>query len=190
MSSKLDIGVRYILPAIPFLYLFTTIQLARPKLIWILASLMFVTAIETALVHPDYMSYFNLAAGGPSNGDRYALDNNLDWNQDIFRLATWIHTNANNRPYTLRLTGQRNRPLITKLGLNPSSLEATPHGKLILITKNTRLLDGHLPWLAHYKPIAHIGYSIDVYDLTNVPPNPDEPDDIPIIDDPWATTKP
>ena len=188
MASKLDIGVRYLLPAIPFLYLFTTIQLARLSLIWILLPLILCAGIETAAVHPDYMSYFNLAAGGPSHGDRFALDNNLDWNQDILRLANWIHKNDHGRPYALRLTARRNRPILLKLGLDASALEAPPHNRLVFITKNTRLIDGRLPWLSHHQPIAHIGYSIDVYDLTTDPPNPAEPDDIPLIDDPWQTT--
>jgi hypothetical protein len=187
MASKLDIGVRYMLPAIPFLYLFTTIQLSRNGLVWVLGSLMVFAAIETAWVHPDYMSYFNLAVGGPSHGDRYALDNNLDWNQDILRLADWIHQHGDDRPYAIRLAGRRNRPLLVKLGLDRSALEASPHGRLLFISKNARLIDGRLPWLARYQPIGHVGYSIDVYDLTG-PAKADEPDDVPIVDDPWLVS--
>jgi hypothetical protein len=188
MASKLDIGVRYILPAIPFLYLFVTIQLSRGPLLWVLGALMLCTSIETAWVHPDYMSYFNLAVGGPAQGDRYALDNNLDWNQDVLRLATWIHENGHGRPYAIRLAGRRNRPVLLKLGLDGSALEASPHGRMLFISKNARLIDGRLPWLARCQPIAHVGYSIDVYDLTG-PFNPGEPDDVPIVDDPWLTPK-
>jgi hypothetical protein len=188
MASKLDIGVRYLLPAIPFLYLFATMQLARGTLVWLLGILMLFTAIETAVVHPDYMSYFNLAVGGPAHGDRYALDNNLDWNQDVLRLATWIEQNAHGRPYAIRLAGRRNRPILLKLGLDGSALEASPHGRLLFISKNTRLIDGRLPWLWRYQPIAHVGCSIDVYDLTG-PAKPDEPDDVPIVDDPWLAPK-
>ncbi len=93
MAAKLDIGIRYILPAIPFLYLFVASQLARPGWTVLLGVLILSAAIETAAVHPDYLSYFNIAAGGPSNGDRFALDTNLDWNQDVYRMAAWIHSN-------------------------------------------------------------------------------------------------
>src|SRR5208282_2638465 len=145
---------------------------------WILTGLILIAGIETAAVHPDYMAYFNLAAGGPSRGDRFALDNNLDWNQDLFRLADWIRQNDHGRPYALRLSAQRNRPLLLKLGLDGAALEAPPHGRLLFISKNSRLIDGRLPWLAQHRPIDPVGYSIDVYDLTG-PPRPNEPDDIP-----------
>ena len=90
MAGNIDIGIRYILPAIPFLYLFIAAQLARPRWGWLLACLILCSAVETAAVHPDYLSFFNIAAGGPSRGQRFALDSNLDWNQDVYRLADWI----------------------------------------------------------------------------------------------------
>jgi hypothetical protein len=188
MAAKLDIGIRYILPAIPFLYLFVAAQLARPRWIVLLACLILCSAIETAAVHPDYLSYFNVAAGGPSRGDRFALDTNLDWNQDVYRLADWIHANLHGRPYAIRLNGLRNKALIEKLGLDPNALDAPPHGRILFMSKSSRLIDGRLSWLARRKPIAHIGYSIDVYDLTG-PARPDEPDDAPVRDDLGAVAK-
>jgi 4-amino-4-deoxy-L-arabinose transferase-like glycosyltransferase len=181
MAGNIDIGIRYILPAIPFLYLFTAVQLARPGWKWVLGGLMLCSAVETAAVHPDYLGYFNLAAGGSSRGQRFALDSNLDWNQDVYRLADWIHARADGHPYAIRLSGRRNKPLLAALGLDPQSLEASPHGKLLFISKNVRLIDGRLPWLAQHQPIARIGCSIDVYDLTG-PAAPTEADDIPPAD--------
>jgi hypothetical protein len=179
MTSHIDIGIRYLLPAIGFLYLFAAIQLARPGWGWLLACFMLCAAVETAVVHPDYLSYFNFAAGGPSRGDRFALDSNLDWNQDVYRLADWIGANAPLRPYAIRLTGRRNAPLLLLLHLDPDSLVASPHGRLLFISKNVRLVDRRLPWLSRYHPIAEVGYSIDVYDLPPGP-KPGEPDDAPV----------
>jgi hypothetical protein len=188
MAAKLDIGIRYILPALPFLYLFVAAQLARPRWIILLAALILCSAMETAAVHPDYLSYFNVAVGGPANGDRFALDTNLDWNQDVFRLADWIGANLHGRPYAIRLNGNRNKPLLEKLGLDPKSLDASPHGKILFMSKTARLIDGRLAWLSRRQPIAHVGYSIDVYDLTG-PPRPDEPDDAPRPDELELPTK-
>jgi hypothetical protein len=181
MTSHIDIGIRYILPAIGFLYLLAAIQLARPGWGWLLACLVLCAAVETAAVHPDYLSYFNIAAGGPSRGDRFALDSNLDWNQDVYRLADWIGANAPARPYAIRLTGRRNAPLLRQLHLDPDSLIASPHGRLLFISENVRLIDRPLPWLSHYRPIARVGDSIDVYDLPPGP-NPAEPDDAPVYE--------
>ena len=42
---------------------------------------------ETLAVHPHEISFFNLAAGGPSRGHLWLNDSNLDWGQDLVRLA-------------------------------------------------------------------------------------------------------
>jgi hypothetical protein len=141
--------------------------------------------VETALVHPDYLSFFNVAAGGPARGERYALDSNLDWNQDVIRLSQWLHTNAAGRPYALRLIGQRNKPLLAALGLDRHSLSAPLHGGLLCISKDVRLMDSDYTWLSRRAPIARVGYSIDVYDLSGPAPA-GEPEDAPQMDDPSA----
>jgi len=181
MAGNIDIGIRYILPAIPFLYLFVVQQLSRPRWQWILALLMLCSAVEGAALHPDYLSYFNLVAGGPAGGQRFALDSNIDWNQDVYRMAEWIDRNAAGRPYAIRLNGSRNAWLLARLGLNRFAIDAPPHGHLLFISKNVRCIDRTLTWLQNHHPIAQIGDSIDVYDLTG-PPTPDEPDDMPMHD--------
>jgi hypothetical protein len=89
--SRLDIGVRYLLPLFPFLYLFvgqigwapTRVRLVLlvPLLAWVVAG--------TAAVAPHYLAYFNELAGGPSGGYRYLVDSNLDWGQDLPGLRAW-----------------------------------------------------------------------------------------------------
>jgi hypothetical protein len=37
-----------------------------------------------------YLAYFNPLAGGPDGGHRVLLDSNLDWGQDLPRLAAWM----------------------------------------------------------------------------------------------------
>ena len=105
--------------AIGLLYLFVVWQLAREGRVWVLVCLIGIAAVETAAVHPDYLSYFNVAAGGPGNGEKFAADSNLDWGQDVLRMSKWIKNNAADRPYAARLSGQRNKPLLAELGLNP-----------------------------------------------------------------------
>ena len=36
------------------------------------------------------LAYFNALAGGHDGGDRVLLDSNLDWGQDLPRLAAWM----------------------------------------------------------------------------------------------------
>jgi hypothetical protein len=46
--------------------------------------------VTHALIWPDYLAYFNLAAGGPDRGHEYLLDSNLDWGQDLVALREFI----------------------------------------------------------------------------------------------------
>jgi len=40
-------------------------------------------------IHPHYLAYFNELVGGPANGHRFLADSNLDWGQDLLRLAAY-----------------------------------------------------------------------------------------------------
>jgi hypothetical protein len=42
------------------------------------------------LIHPDYLSYFNILAGGPRNGHKWLIDSNLDWGQDLPALREYM----------------------------------------------------------------------------------------------------
>ena len=183
MAGHIDIGVRHILPAIPFLYLFVCQTLLRPRWAWLLSCMICASAIETALIHPDYLSFFNIAVGGPTHGANYALDSNLDWNQDVIRLSDFLENHPSFREYAVRLSGERNRPLLSALGLDPYSLTAPLHSGLLFISENVRRMNGEYAWLSRHQPIAHIGYSIDVYKLSSPAP-PDEPEDHPPPDEP------
>jgi len=46
MTGKLQIGIRHILPVIPFIYLFTVIYLRRGRWIWALLPLIAFSALE------------------------------------------------------------------------------------------------------------------------------------------------
>ncbi len=49
--------------------------------------------LETLAIHPHYLSFFNVAAGGPDNGPRLLSDSNVDWGQDLRRLQLWMAEN-------------------------------------------------------------------------------------------------
>jgi hypothetical protein len=46
--------------------------------------------LTTLSIHPHYLSYFNLFAGGPENGYNVLIDSNVDWGQDLLRLQEWM----------------------------------------------------------------------------------------------------
>jgi len=119
IRSRLNIGVRHILPTIPFIYALTARQISNwirgniteriqnyrgfwqlLGLYWnrikktVLIILLFMWAILTVIfVYPSFLAYFNEIAGGPNNGYKYVVDSNLDWGQDILRLSDYIKIN-------------------------------------------------------------------------------------------------
>jgi hypothetical protein len=96
MASRLNIGVRHILPIYPLV-----IMLAAAGFAWlsrtgktaalVTAVLLIVgTGAEVARAYPSDLAFFNAAAGGPDNGSRYLVDSNLDWGQDLKGLKSWM----------------------------------------------------------------------------------------------------
>src|SRR5262249_30716094 len=99
IRSNMNIGVRHLLPAFPFTFILVSNQIvllyrkiaAHGATMWgfrvILAGLLLWQAASVLRVHPSYLAYFNELAGGPDGGWKYANDSNLDWGQDVKRLA-------------------------------------------------------------------------------------------------------
>ena len=105
--SNLQLGYRYILPVLPFLFLMAgralsvipsearnlaaqgKQRLARLEILVgvALAAWLVIGAVVT---FPNHLSYFNELAGGPNNGYRYMTDSNVDWGQDLPALKNWI----------------------------------------------------------------------------------------------------
>ncbi len=93
--SRVQIGERYLLAAYPFLIL--ALACIAPALLekrrggLVLAVLGLLHAAPTLAAAPGgVLSYFNLLAGGRLGGHRVLVDSNLDWGQDLPRLAAWM----------------------------------------------------------------------------------------------------
>jgi hypothetical protein len=92
VSRGLNVGLRHILPAYPFMY-----AGAGAALAWLwrcrgggraLSVAAGIACILPALTtYPHYLAFFNRACGGPSNGYRLTVDSNIDWGQDLPALA-------------------------------------------------------------------------------------------------------
>jgi 4-amino-4-deoxy-L-arabinose transferase-like glycosyltransferase len=93
--QNINIGIRHILPAYPFLLVLIARvvrygskhqKLAR----WILGLLCIWAVWEAALIYPHYLAYFNGLVGGPSGGRYMLVDSNLDWGQDLKGLKGYM----------------------------------------------------------------------------------------------------
>lgn len=120
ITSNLNIGVRHILPTLPFIYLLVARQTIRwinsftaeePRTILDILKNLYNTYIKkigrgtvatilliwmffsTLLVWPYYLSYFNGLGGGVTYGYLIATDSNYDWGQDLKRLKDFVNEN-------------------------------------------------------------------------------------------------
>jgi len=117
MQSPLNIGIRHLMPTIPFIYIlaagvwkrwiakinlpmgeFTSASLTAMTRSFAVSAIkyMFLVAliawlfIETAFAAPYFLSYFNEFGDGISGGYHYVTDSNYDWGQDLLRLQSWV----------------------------------------------------------------------------------------------------
>jgi 4-amino-4-deoxy-L-arabinose transferase-like glycosyltransferase len=109
LQSALNIGYRHLLPILPNLLLLVA-GLSGSRVQWpgwrwswpggresaigwglvIGWSAVVLLLLATLWIHPHYLSFFNLAAGGPANGFQILVDSNVDWGQDLLRLKAWM----------------------------------------------------------------------------------------------------
>ena len=100
ISSRMNIGLRHILPIYPFLFVLLgggAAHLWRGGGVWTKRGLALLGVWQlwsSMAVYPHYLSYFNEVAGGAENGHRVLLDSNLDWGQDLKGLKRWMDANG------------------------------------------------------------------------------------------------
>ena len=105
MASRLNIGLRHVLPVYPFLFILCGIAAGMAWRRWrrpcglALGVVMVGLALETALAAPHYLSFFNTPSGGARGGLRLLGDSNLDWGQDLNLLAAWQRVHPSEKLY-------------------------------------------------------------------------------------------
>ena len=88
MTSKLNFGIRHILPIFPLLIVLAAgaaCYLAQGNRVWLYAVVLIATfhCASSLRAFPYYLSYSNEAFGGPLQTYRYLLDTNSDWAQGL-----------------------------------------------------------------------------------------------------------
>jgi len=189
LSGSKNIGLRYLLPVYPFVFLLAGAALrGRGRRMQTLAkeSLLGVLClwqgVNAARIHPHHLAYFNEFVGGPENGYRYLVDSNLDWGQDLKGLKAYMDAHGID---TIKLSyfGMVDPALYDLdyewlpsfyLPHTPGTEAVLPATGLIAISA-TNLVGVYMDaygfsenlfgWLRKHEPIARIGYSIFVYDI-------------------------
>lgn len=87
MTSDINIGIRHLLPIYaPLAIAAAAAILALPRLRIVSAALVAWLFISGVAAHPDYLPWFNVFAPHP---ETVLSDSNLDWGQDVLRLARY-----------------------------------------------------------------------------------------------------
>jgi len=189
-TNKVNLGVRLILPVYPLAFvaagrLATLSLLSRRPAKAILAVLLAWHMFACIRVHPHYVSYFNETVG-PRQGYRYLSDSNIDWGQDLPRLALYLERQglsgvllayyglAPPQYYGIRCqvlpTGDPVRDTLAWQSSGGYSHCDRPRLVAISVTLLKGIpFDDHsvYSWLEEREPVARIGYSILVYDVTD-----------------------
>jgi len=104
LFSRIDIGVRYYLPAYPFLFilggallasLLKSRKAARAGMLVAIGLLAWI-GIEAVRAFPDHMSYLNQFAAGKPHW-WYLSDSNVEWGDDIPALAAYLRARGETR---------------------------------------------------------------------------------------------
>jgi len=176
--NRLNIGVRYLLPMFPFLFVLTAAvwrerRWWRP---WLAGGVLLAHIVIAVWVFPAYLSYFNLGVGGPGQGHHVLLDSNLDWGQDLYQLPSalaevgvtgkigllyfgHVHPRVYGIDYELA-------PAVPTEGVFAVSLQYLMGGSYLATTPDWAFAPveaSRAAWLREYQPIAKAG-SIWVFD--------------------------
>jgi len=163
LPSSINIGIRHILPIYPPLCIAAAVALVA---LWqsmslravavLLAAWMFI-GVERA--HPDYLAWFNEAAG--EHPEEIVVDSNLDWGQDVLRLSKTVKALRIQR-FSILYTGNA---LLERHGLVADAIQPWVEAPGWYVLSETGLAlnpdarRGAYKWLDAYR-VRHIGKSM------------------------------
>ncbi len=94
LVSPHDLGYRYLLPMLPFIFVACAdvFAAARRKRWLTIAAILLIgwQIVGTLRIYPYYFTFFNELAGGPERGRYLLSDSNIDWGQDLIGLKDYV----------------------------------------------------------------------------------------------------
>ncbi|HEX6806390.1 MAG TPA: glycosyltransferase family 39 protein, partial [Gemmatimonadaceae bacterium] len=171
MISHIDIGVRHVLTVYPLLAIpaaGAVVSLweripVRPLVRGALGALIIWEVAQAAVAYPEFLADFNALAG--RHPERILVDSNLDWGQDLDRLADTLHA-RHVRAVTLFYFGST--PVGAVRLADTVRLGGSAHASGWVAVSQTYLQGDYVScftWLKDRTPAARIGRSILLYDL-------------------------
>lgn len=183
-SSGNQLGLRYVLPIFPFLFLMIcpiseSIDFNKKQNASVLLAVMIALIPLSARYHPGHLAYFNELAGGPVGGRAYLIDSNLDWGQDLWQVRNYIEANDSGKvnlvyfgtmpPHSERIEYELSPVREPKVGLHFVSVNFVQGRPHLIRQPNDEAFAANIDdfgYFRFFKPKATLGGSIDVYDLS------------------------
>ncbi len=167
MTGSRDLGVRYAI----FVPVFLAVAAAAVVVVrrrWTpvaVAVLVASVAISSLRTFPYYLPYSNEAFGGPARTHRHLHDSNVDWGQDLARLAVHLRQRYPGEPAWLV---HRGAGLPSYYGLDAADPRSVPadrvRGLLVVSDSAIAKADDRLKaLLAGSTPIDDVGHSITIF---------------------------
>ena len=171
MTSSINIGVRHVLPLFPlmaitaafgvgWLWGLTRYRVAARTAV---AALLAWQVGSSARAHPDYLPYFNELAG--ANPERLLRDSDLDWGQDLLRLADTVRARGIDT-LSIAYFGEAEISRILPAAARPFSPAERPIGWIAISEQKLSHADPQYAgyaWLRSIDPVSRIGKSIKLY---------------------------
>ena len=175
-----ELGVRYLIPALPFAFLLGGSGLAW---LWRRAACGRAAAVllcawlvaQAAAIYPDHLSYFNESAclfydparlgpdGGSRCGPAWLDDSNVDWGQGVKQLRSWLDAHGVRGPIRFAYFGSF-PPQNYGIDYTTPDPRAEPSPGVYAVSAHylPRLVSAGA-WFGEREPAAVVGHAIYVY---------------------------
>ncbi|MFD9445704.1 phospholipid carrier-dependent glycosyltransferase [Streptomyces sp. NPDC060006] len=167
MNGARDLGVRYAVFMPMFLAVAAAgVALSRRRAAHLVtAALVCFVAVSSLRTYPYYLPYSNEAFGGPSKTHLRLHDSNVDWGQDLGRLAGHLRRHHPGERVWLVYKGAG---VPAAYGIDASNPLQAPlgevHGLFVVSNSSAAKADGRLAALLDTStPVDDVGHSITVY---------------------------
>jgi len=191
ITGNLNIGIRHILPTLPFIYFLVARQIIRwvknfsieePQNFFqwlkhiyntyikslerysVVGALLLWLFLSALLTFPYYLSFYNALAGGTQNGYKIATDSNYDWGQDLKRLVKFVGENKINKINLDYFGGGNPQYYLGDKFIPWWSARGEPlAGSWLAVSANTFQGNKDYSWLKDKVPVSRAGSSIFIY---------------------------
>jgi 4-amino-4-deoxy-L-arabinose transferase-like glycosyltransferase len=165
-TSKVNIGVRHMLPLGPLLAVGMATQWTAGSHKWRIAAWVLAgwLGLETLLAYPLYIQYFNEFGGGSVNGYKYLIDSNYDWGQDANRLKQFLNRHQIKHIYLNYFGTQYSIEYLKIPNTRVSAEQAKQIQQGTLVVSVSELMRPEWAWLRQARqPVTRIAYTLFVY---------------------------